>query len=302
MRSGDLIDLLLLAALWGGSFLFMRMAVPEFGPWALMWLRTVIAGLLLLPLALHRGGRAGLQAKAGTLLVAGIFNSAVPFVLFAFATLYLTAGFTSILNATAPFFALLIARVVWREPLQSGRVVGLVLGLLGVMLLVRDRAGLAGESGYTFGLLAIGAGLLASFCYGVMINSMKRSLAGVDPLVSATGTQLAAALVLTPLAITTWPQTLPTAGSWLAVLALAVACTASAYMLYFRLLRNAGTYGAIGVTFLIPVFGMIWGYAFLNEAVTWPMLLACVLIGTGLAFVNGLLDLSRIKSALFGNS
>lgn len=273
--------MLILAALWGGSFLFMRIAAPQFGPVPLIELRVGLAALVLLPVLAWRGHTRLLRERAGSLLFVGLTNSALPFVLYAWASLSVTAGFASIVNATSPLFAALVAWLWLKDRLSPTSMAGLLLGLLGVVLLVWGKASFrAGGSGW-----AVLACLGATLNYGIAANFTKRYLTGVDPMAIATGSQLYAALLLAPFAVWLWPAGDPGREAWLAVILLAVGCTGVAYVLYFRLIAQIGPARAIAVTFLIPVFGMLWGALLLGEAVTSNMIAGCAVIlgGTGLA-------------------
>lgn len=281
MKPRDLLDLVLLAALWGGSFLFMRYAVPDFGVVPLIWLRVAVASACLLPLLLMKGQLGALRQRAGALAVMGLFNSGLPFLLIAWATLSITAGLASIMNAMTPICTALIGALWLGDRLDGRRGLGLLIGLAGVALLAADKADFRpGGSGW-----AIVAMLLATLCYGFAANHTRRHLQGVPALVNATGTQLVSALVLLPLALWNWPARSPGLGPWLAALVLGVACSALAYLLFFRLIARVGASRAVTVTFLVPVFGTLWGALFLGEPVTAAMLAggAVVLLGTGLA-------------------
>lgn len=281
MTPRDLLDLTLLAALWGGSFLFMRYAVPDFGVVPLIWLRVALASVCLLPLLLLKRQFGALRQQAGALTVMSLFNSGLPFLLIAWATLSITAGLASIMNAMTPVFTALIGALWLGDRLDGRRSLGLLLGLAGVALLAADKADFRpGGSGW-----AIVAMLLATACYGFAANHTRRYLQGVPALVNATGTQLVSALVLLPPALWSWPERMPGLGPWLATLVLGVACSALAYLLFFRLIARVGASRAVTVTFLVPVFGTLWGALFLGEPVTASMLAggAVVLLGTGLA-------------------
>ena len=281
MTPRDLLDLTLLAALWGGSFLFMRYAVPDFGVVPLIWLRVALASVCLLPLLLMKGQLGALRERAGAVAVMGLFDSGLPFLLIAWATLSITAGLASIMNAMTPVFTALIGALWLGDRLDGRRSLGLLLGLAGVALLAADKADFRpGGSGW-----AIVAMLLATACYGFAANHTRRYLQGVPALVNATGTQLVSALVLLPPALWSWPERMPGLGPWLATLVLGVACSALAYLLFFRLIARVGASRAVTVTFLVPVFGTLWGALFLGEPVTASMLAggAVVLLGTGLA-------------------
>ena len=281
MKPRDLADLLLLAMLWGGSFLFMRYAAPTFGVLPLMWLRVAIATACLLPLLAWRGQTGALIERAGPIAVMGLFNSAIPFVLIAWATLSITAGLASILNATVPLLTALIGAVWLRERLSVPTMAGLAIGMAGVLMLAADQADFRpGGSGWA--LLAM---LGATSCYGYAANFTRRHLAGVPATANAAGSQLVSALALAPFALAHWPAVTPGPMAWGAAAALGVGCTGLAYVLFFRLIERVGASRAVTVTFLVPVFGTLWGVLFLGEPVTASMLVggAVVLVGTGLS-------------------
>ncbi|HVN77320.1 MAG TPA: DMT family transporter [Thermoanaerobaculaceae bacterium] len=292
MKPRDAVELLVLAALWGGSFLFMRIAAPSFGPVPLIELRVGIAALALLPVAALRGGLGAIRRHAAAIAVVGTINSALPFSLLAFSTLSVTAGFASVLNATAPLFGAVVAFVWLRDRLSAVRVAGLAVGFGGVVVLVWGHASFKpGGSG-----MAVAAALVATLLHGIAANYAKKRLTAVDPLAIAAGSQVAAALVLAPVAAWEWPRANPPAGAWLAVVALALGCTAAAYILYFRLIAHVGPARAIAVTFLIPVFGIVWGVVFLGEAVTSQTLAGCAVILGGTALATGIVR-PRVRRA-----
>ncbi len=286
MKLRDLAELLLLAALWGGSFLFMRIAAPSLGPVWLIALRVLIGGLGLMPLVMRRQLGRQLWQHRRSLLIVGGLNSAIPFVLFAFAALSLSAGFTSILNATVPLFGTIVAAVWLKERLTLPRIIGLILGFIGVSTLV-GQGGQTTLTTTTDFLGAVGAGLVASVLYALTAPYIKQTLAGVPSLVVATGSQLGAACLLLPALPFTIPTQPPSATVLLSVVALALFSTALAYILYFRLLNNIGVTRTLTVTYLIPLFAMVWGALFLQEAITITMALGCGLILGGTAIVNG---------------
>ena len=283
MKARDLADLLLLGALWGASFLFMRVAVPHFGALPVAALRVAGAALLLLPLLLVGSRMAALRLHWRPIALIGLTNSALPFLGFSMAAMTLPAGLSSILNATSPMFGALIAMVWLREPQPASSIAGLGLGFVGVVLLAWDRSGIAPTAGADG--LAIGLCLGAALLYGFSACFARRYLAGVDALAVAAGSQLSATLALALPAAWAWPTVLPPWPQWLAVLALALLCTGLAYVLYFRLIARIGPARAITVTFLVPAFAMLWAGVFLGEAVTPAMLAvsALILLGTGLA-------------------
>ena len=291
MKTRDHGELLALAALWGGSFLFMRLGAGEFGAFALAEVRVAGAALLLLPLLKLRGHWPALRAAWRPIAVVGLTNSALPFVCFGFAAMSITAGLASIFNAASPLFAAAIAALWLNERLSRSRVVGLGIGLAGVLWLAwrnvnQEAAFKPGGSGW-----AVVACLLATVLYGFSANFTKKKLTGVAPLAVAAGSQSFAALFLLTPTFYLWPATSPSAHAWAAVAALAVFCTGVAYILFFRLIANIGASGAISVTFLIPVFGVLWGALFLDETVTTAMALGCAVIVLGTALASGALSL-----------
>jgi drug/metabolite transporter (DMT)-like permease len=285
----DILELTVLGTLWGGSFLFMRVAAPEFGPIALIAMRVLIATLFLLPLLIRAGLAPSLLEHASGLFVVGCINSAIPFCLFAFATLSLSAGFTAVINAVAPLFTAIVAFVWLGERLSRFAVVGLGVGFAGVVLLVSDKLDFDGGAA-TIGILAA---MLASFSYGIAANYTRVKFTGVGSLELATGSQLAASIILLPLCFWFWPSTTPSMSSWVAVLVLGVVCTGVAYILFFRLIARLGPSKAITVTFLVPLTAMIFGALFLKEVITIEMLLGCGLILVGTALATGLVKRGR---------
>lgn len=285
MKPRDVSDLILLGALWGASFLFMRVAAPAFGPVALIAVRVGLAALLLAPVLMWRGQQGVARKHWRAIAAVGIANSAVPFVLFAYSTLTLTAGMAAILNATAPMWTALIAWWWLGDRLPRARIAGLLIGMAGVVVLVSDRIGVRGDG--QAALLAIGAGLGATLCYGMAANLTRRFLVGVPALAITTGSLVAATIALAPFALMAWPATPPAASDWAAAMALGVLCTALAYLLYFRLIARVGATGAISVTFLIPLFAVVWGAVFLGEGLSASMIVGGLVVLAGTALSSG---------------
>lgn len=294
MNNRDRFELLLLGVIWGASFLFMRIAAPEFGPIALVEIRVAVAAVFLVAVLAWRRGMGGLRGAAAPMTIVGVLSSALPFVLFAYATLFITAGTAAVLNASAPLFGALVAYAWLRDKLTVARVIGLAVGFGGVLLLAWDKMTFNG-GGTT---LAILAGLGASLSYGVGVNYTKRKLGHVPPIAAATGSQIAAALLLLPLAAATWPSAAPSLKSWLSVISLGVFCTGIAYIFYFRLIAHVGPAKAITVTYLVPLFGMLWGLVFLDEAITAGMLVACAVILLGTALATGNVAAPRLSDRI----
>ncbi len=281
--------LMSLGAMWGSSFLFMKVAVPEFGPVPLIGIRLGLAAVVLLAVyQWQKPSGAKLQLNGSTLFV-GIFGSALPFTLFAYATLYLTAGVASVLNATVSIFAAVIAYFWLKENLTVANVVGLLVGFIGVCLLV-DGTGALVE---TNTLLSVGAGLLASISYAVSTCFIKYRLPDVDPLSLTTASTIGAFVVMLPLTAIFWPAQPPSVQGWLYALALAVICTGAAYMIFYHLIAQIGVSKTATVSLIIPMFAVSWGVILLGEEVTLKTALACLAILSGTVLSANLLPLDR---------
>lgn len=285
MKARDLVDLLLLAAIWGASFLFMRVAAPHFGALPLVFVRVALASVVLLPLLVWRGQGPALRRHWRGIAVVGLLNSALPFALFTLAALALNAGLSAIFNATTPLWTALVGWAWLSQRPAAARLLGLAIGFAGVLALAAGKASLQpGEHGIS-PALAIAACLGAAALYGVAAHVAQRHLAGVPALALAVGSQLAAAVVVALPAWWTWPTAMPPAPAWAAAVLLALLCSGLAYVLYFRLIARIGPGGAASVTFLIPLFAVAWGWAFLGEAPTPGMALGggVILLGTALS-------------------
>ncbi len=286
MRTRDVIDLVALGFLWGASFLFMRIAAPEFGAFALVEVRVAIAAVVLYVIAVARGQHADIKPNWIPLGILGIHNTAMPFLLFTWAMLYLTAGTGAILNATAPIFAAVVAWAWLGDRLNWSRSLGLLVGTIGVWLLVRDKVG----TSLSDSALAVAAALGGSFLYGVAGNFTRRYASHIKPLAVATGSQISAALVLLPIAVITWPEAPISTTAWAAAIVMGFFSTALAYILYFRLIANTGPTNAITVTYLIPLFAMILGAVVIDEPITLPMVIGCAVILLGTSLATGVLQ------------
>jgi drug/metabolite transporter (DMT)-like permease len=293
MKAADGLELVILAAIWGASFLFMRMGAGEFGPVALAFVRVAGAAAFLLPLLAWRGQLGALRAHWKPILLVGLTNSAIPFVCFGLAVLAITGGLSAIFNATTPLFGALIAWLWLKDRLSAMRMLGLGVGFAGVLWLAWDKASIKpGDHGVS-SALAIAACLLATLLYGFSASFTKRYLQGVPPLALASGSQLSATLFLALPAMWLWPAQTPGATAWIAVALLALMCTGVAYVLYFRLIAHVGPSNAISVTYLVPAFAVLWGAVFLNETITGAMVIGCAIILLGTSLATGLLKLPR---------
>jgi drug/metabolite transporter (DMT)-like permease len=287
MRIRDVGALLMLAALWGGSFLFMRIAAPVLGPVVLAELRVGIAGIALLVYAATIRALPAFRARWRRYLALGALNAAIPYTLIGAAELHLTASLASILNATTPLFAAVVAAVWLKDRLDAKRGIGLILGIAGVAILV-------GWSPLPLNaviILSVGASLAASLSYALAGVFSKVAFTGMPPLALAIGQQLGASLLLLPLALPTAVVTTPThglsVGVALAVVALALLCTSLAYLLYFSLIANVGPMKTLSVTYLVPAFGILWSALFLHERLRIGTLVGLAIILASVALVTG---------------
>jgi len=297
MSLNQAIHFVLLGAVWGASYLFIRLAIHDLGPIVLAQLRLATAALTLIPIfLLMTGWRIHLKIAAPEfrrLSVVALFNSAIPFCLIAFAMQTLSTGVGAILNSTAPLWGALVAYLFLKESLSAARALGLFLGFCGVLILVAERL----LEGVEAAIIPVASALLGTLSYGAAANYIKRTCADIPPLKLTFGSMFLGALYLLPLAIYLWPaQALPAKVYW-AMLGLGTISTAYAYIMYFKLIDELGPARAIAVTFLIPLFGVVWGEIFLAEAFTPLMLLGGAVIVLGTALTTGLLGGSKKNQA-----
>lgn len=282
MKPKDAAALILLAAVWGGSFLFIRVAVPSLGPLPLVAGRVILAAVALAAVLAALGRPVELRRHARGLLVLGAMNAAIPFTLISWAELHLSAALASTLNATVPLFTALLSVAWLGERLTAGRVAGLLLGVAGVAVLV-------GWSPLPFTLatvLSVLAMLAAALSYAFAGVYTRRRMAGASTWTLALGQQVgAAAWLLAPAALTI-PAARPPAGAIGALVGLALLSTALAYVLYFRLIASVGPTRTGTVTYVVPLFGIAWGTLFLGEAVTGGMFVGLALIMASMVLVN----------------
>jgi drug/metabolite transporter (DMT)-like permease len=282
MSSANMFRLVFLAAIWGSSFLFMRIAAPVLGPAVLIEYRVGFAALFLAAVGLILKRKLDLRRHWKHYLILGALNSAIPFLMFAYAARTLSASVLSVLNATAPMWGALIAAVWSRQSLSGTGALGLLLGTAGVSLLVgfdsvtsREGAG-----------IAVTAGLAAALCYG-LASAYAKSVRNVEPFANAHGSMWAATLLVIP-ALPFFPQPAEaTIGIMGAALALGIMCTGVAYIFYFKLIEDVGTTSALTVTFLVPLFGILWGALFLHEVVGWHTIAGSTIVIMGTALVTG---------------
>lgn len=274
MRRADLIRLFCLAAIWGASFLFMRIIAPVLGPLWTAEIRVTVAGAAMLLFLLVMRKPMDFARNWKIYLVLGILNSALPFSFFSYAAMTLPAGYSAVVNATSPLWGALVGAVVLKEQLTGRKIAGLLAGIAGVAFLVR-----LGPAKFDGGLLlAAGACLAAAFCYGLAGAYAKLKSAGIAAPMLATGSQLGAALAILPLLPLAPMRAEPTPHVLLFALLLALLCTAVAYFIYFRLMADIGPTKTLTVTFLIPMFALLWGGIFLHEEFNLNTVIGCALV------------------------
>jgi len=282
MRAPDYARLVALAAIWGASFMFMRVAAPSLGPIWTAEARVLLGGVALLAWFRLTGFDPALRRHARFYLLVGTVNSAIPFALYAFAAMHVSASLLAILNSTAPMFGMVFGALFAGERVSARKVLGLALGAAGVALVVQP-GGI--ETGPQFGW-AVAASLGACCGYGLTGVLIRRFADGAPPRGIAAGNQLGAALVLAPLLPFAVPGAAPSALVIGNVLGLALLASAFAFLLYFRLIADIGATRALTVTFLIPVFGVLWGWLFLGESLPPGLLAGGVLIVAGTVLVT----------------
>jgi drug/metabolite transporter (DMT)-like permease len=290
MRPGELGALTLLGALWGGSFFFISVAVPALGPVLLVDLRVLLAAVALALCAVAVGRLPVLRSRWKEFMFLGGLNAAAPFTLIAISQLNLTASLAAIMNSTTPLFAAVVAAAWIGEELTTRKIFGLLLGVVGVAVLVGlDRVPLNGVV-----LLSVGASLLAALCYALGGVYAKRTFPSVPPLAMGIGQQATAAAILLPLAAANLPEEPPSLAVVLSVLGLALLSTAVAYLLYFRLMASVGPTKTLTVTFLVPVFGVLFGVLLLGDPVGIGTFAGMGIILSSVALVTGI-SLGRSK-------
>ena len=285
MNFASSIRLILLAMIWGSSFMFQRVAVPELGPNWVAAGRLILGALVLLLVMLAMRKPLHLRKNAGAYIWIGFINSALPFWLFAYASISLPAGVTAVMNSMVPLFSVLLLWIYGERP-GAGKFAGVSLGIIGVAMIV-GFGGLPMNLATALGVLA---GMAAAALYALSASEIRKRFSNVDPMAVATGSLLGATLALLPVLFIGPVPSTQELTPWLMLLPLGVLCTGVAYFLYFKLLHDVGSTRAVTVTLLVPVFALIWGVLFLHEH---PTLLS--LAGMGLVIVSMMLILGKIN-------
>jgi drug/metabolite transporter (DMT)-like permease len=273
----DILQLIALGAIWGASFLFMRLSVDDIGAVPLVTLRLGLGALLLLPFLWQQRDKFTLRRWPMMALI-GAVNSGVPFLLFAWAAERAPAGVGAIANGMTALCAALVGYLFFGERLGTRQSVALCVGFAGIIVLASGKM-----AGMSVGWASL-AGALASLFYGLGINLARRHLQGLPSAALAAVTLGSATLLTAPFAVATWPRHAVPLSAWLSAGALGVLCTGVAFVFYYRLIERIGPLRTSTVTFLIPPFGVAWAWLFINEPVTPNMIIACALILGSVAY------------------
>lgn len=281
MRVSDYGRLLLLAAVWGASFLFMRVAAPEFGAINTAFLRVFFGFVGLAVILLTLKSSFNFEGKFRAALILGIMNSGLPFFMYCLAARWLPAGYSSILNATTPLMGAVIGFAFFGEKLTARKWLGVLLGLAGIMVITSVGEVQSGEGQ----IAGIAACLVATACYGFagfLTRIWISNKGGLDPKIVAFGSQIGATFFLLPFfawSVATGPTVNWLQGNvWACVLGVGLICTAFAYILYFRLIADIGPLRSLTVTFLIPPFAVLWGYLALGETINQGFILGGIIV------------------------
>ncbi|MBU2864774.1 DMT family transporter [Reinekea forsetii] len=294
MSPKSLSLLLVLSALWGASFLFMRVGAPEFGPVSLIFIRMSVGVLAILPFFFKVSLLKTILKNAKALLLLGLINHVIPFVALSYAALSLESGFTSLINATTPIFTALVAALFFATAIKPSQILGLIVAVLGVGILSSDKM--------SFGSLgtgwAIAAGLMAALSYGFAGNYTKHALSHLSAIEITVGSMLASSLILLVPGLYFWPTTNPSPQAWASALLLAVASTGVAFIIFFKIMKEAGAFIASNVTLLVPLFAVSWGIFLLDESLTLRLILGMVVTLSGTALTLQLLKLHSLNSRI----
>ena len=264
---------------WGASFLFTRIAAPVVGPVDLVTSRLLIASVLIAPLFLRKHHFKGIQSHLGPLIFFGIFNATLPFFLFAYAALSINAGTLSVLNATSPLFAFVISILWLRFSFSWTQLSGLIIGVAGLIVFI-------GYESFQFSWIPIICCLLGAFMYAVCSNYLYK-LSHIESTYLAAMTLIVGSIMFLPISYYEGGMSFDLSQEVLiSILLLGFLCTGLAYVAFVILIRRLGPVGASSVLFIVPVAGMIWGYIFLNEAITLTMIAGCSLLLIGVGMTN----------------
>lgn len=265
------LELGLLAAMWGASFMFQRVAAPEFGTLPLVEMRLALGAAVLLPFLWIARASFSLRLWPRLALI-GAINSAIPFALFAWGAQHAPAGIGAITNSMAVLFTALVGFLFFGERIGLLRSIALFTGFAGVIVLASGKTASSNVGG------AVAAGVGAAFMYGIGANLLRRIVSGIPPVALAAATLSCSALIVLPFALLQWPEQTISGKAWVSAGMIGVVCTGAAYALYYRLIQRVGAARAVTVTYLVPLFAVAWAWALLDEPLTVPMAIAGTLI------------------------
>ena len=294
MNYRDTLLLFVLAALWGASFLFVRIAVPVLGPFPLVASRVILGGVILLAYAAMTGQVPDWRTHCRRYVLIGLFNNAIPFTLIAVAQLELTASLAALLNSTTPLFSAVIAAIWIKDRLTVPKLVGLLLGMIGVGIIV----GWQNEDVDSTWVLSVLLMLGASLSYGIAVVYGKVAFKGVNPISTSIGQLMASSVMIFPIAVLNPPEQPIQPIIIVSVLGLAMLSTSIAYLIYFHLIESAGPTNAASVTLLIPFFSSLWGAIFLGEQIHSNEIIGFIVILVGLVLVTGLWTMPSLRRYL----
>ena len=279
MELKDWILLTALAAIWGSAFMFIKISAVDFGPILLVTLRLLIAGLVFMPFLLRKKKRSLFRAYLPAILIIAIVSNAIPFTMFAYASLGATSNMLGILNGTTAFLTTIIAYFWLKEAVTSKQIIGLVLGFVGVLILVNPSNG-------STTLIASMCAMIGSLCYAFNAAYLQKYHSNSDKIVLIGWSMLFGGFFMIPLATFNLPNSMPDTNSILALFWLAVISTGVGYLAYVRLIDRIGAVKTVTLTYLLPVFSIIWGAIFLKEQITFFIFGGFIFVMMGMYFAN----------------
>ena len=279
MDSKDWFLLTTLAAIWGSAFMFIKISAVIFGPILLVTLRLLIAGFVFMPFLLRKKKRPLFKSYLPAILIIAIVSNAIPFSMFAYASLGATSNMLGILNGTTAFLTTVIAYFWLKESVSLKQIVGLLLGFIGVLILVNPSNGST-----TF--IASMCAMIGSLCYAFNATYLQKYHSNSDKIVLIGWSMLFGGFFMIPLASFNLPDAMPDTNSILALFWLAVISTGVGYLAYVRLIDRIGAVKTVTLTYLLPVFSIIWGAIFLQEEITFIILGGFIFVMMGMYFAN----------------
>ena len=269
----------ILGAVWGSAFMFIKIATPELGPIALVNIRLAVAGLIFIPFLLQQKYLKHFRRNLKNILVLSVINTALPFSLFAYASLESSSNMLSILNGTTAIMAVVISTIWLKIRLNFFQIMGVFIGLFGIVVL-------ANPDNVYISMKATIFCLSAAFCYALSANYIQKFAYKTNTIVLIGWSLVIASVLLLPITFFNLPSQLPSNNVIFSILWLGVISTGVAFLGYVRLIEKVGAVKTATVAYFIPVFGVIWGYVFLGEPITLQILIGMILILIGIVFTN----------------